>query len=280
MPHDLIIDVGAHNGDDTGYYLQKGFQVVAVEANPILAEQIAGRFPDAVCNGRLTVLNIGIAEQTGELLFWVNDDQSRWSSLDRDLAGRHGSRCHSVVVPCLPLASIIREHGVPYYLKIDIEGYDRICLDSLKVGQCPRYLSCELTHGDGLIEQLHDLGYRRFTLVNQSTYTDAIPVFDDQISYRVLRKLCVCVPAVKRLLPDGVRSDFDTFTLQRGYRFPEGSSGPFGEETYGPWRGKDEIVRRYDHIRSRFLRAAVPLEHCWYDVHARAFREGNDRVSR
>src|SRR6202163_1386185 len=204
MQRDLIIDLGAHNGDDTVYYLRKGFRVVAVEANPILAGQIAGRCQDAVRDGRLTVLNVGIAEQTGTLPFWVNDDQSVWSSFDRELAGRHGSRCHSVVVHCLTVDSIIREHGVPYYLKIDIEGYDRVCLDSLQVGHCPRYLSCELTHVDGLIERLHDLGYRRFKLINQSTYTDAPPVFDDQLGFRALRKLCACVPAVKPLLPDGI----------------------------------------------------------------------------
>jgi len=268
MQDDFIIDLGAHNGDDTGHYLQKGFRVVAVEANPILAEQIVRRFQQAIGDGRLTVLNIGIAEQAGALPFWVNDDQSVWSSFDRELGGRHGSRCHSVVVQCGSLSSIIEEYGVPHYLKIDIEGYDRVCLDSLQAGHCPRYLSCELTHGDGLIERLHDLGYRRFKLVNQSTYTDATPVFDGQLGFRALRKLCVCVPAAKRLLPDGVRSDFDTFASRRGYRFPQGSSGPFGEETYGRWRSKEEIVRRYDQIRSRFLRAAVPLEQCWYDVHA------------
>lgn len=265
---DLVIDLGAHNGDDTGYYLHKGFRVVSVEANPILVEQIARRFHRDIEVGRLTLLNVGIAEREGTLPFWVNDDQSVWSSFDRDLGGRHGSRCHSVIVQCLPLSSIIREYGVPYYLKIDIEGYDRVCLDSLQTGRCPRYVSCELAHGDGLIEQLHNLGYRRFKLVNQSTFTDAVPVFDDQIGFRALRKLCTCVPAVKRLLPDGVRSDFDTFTSQRGYLFPQGSSGPFGEETYGPWRSTREIVERYDRIRSRFVRAAVPLEQCWYDVHA------------
>ena len=268
MERDLIIDLGAHNGDDTGYYLQKGFRVVSVEANPILAEQIAGRFPDAIRAGPLTVLNIGIAERAGTLPFWVNEDRSVWSSFDRELGGRHGSRCHAVGVPCLPLDAVIGEHGVPYYLKIDIEGYDRVCLDSLRAGDCPRYLSCELTHGDGLIERLHDLGYRRFKLVNQSTYTDATPVFDNQIGFRALRKLCAYAPAVKRFVPDGLRSDFDTFTPEPGHRFAQGSSGPFAEETYGPWRARDEIVRRFDDIRRRFLRAAVPLEQCWYDVHA------------
>ena len=265
---DLVIDLGAHNGDDTSYYLHKGFRVVAIEANPVLVEQMAWRFHHAIEEGRLTLLNVGITEHAGTLPLWVNDDQSVWSSFDRGLGGRHGSRCHSIIVRCLPLSSIIGDYGVPYYLKIDIEGYDRICLESLQAGHCPRYVSCELTHGDGLIEQLHDLGYRRFKLVNQSTYTDAFPVFDDQIGFRALRKLCSYVPAAKRFLPDGVRSDFDTFRLQRRYRFPQGSSGPFGEETYGRWQSRKEIVERYERIRSRFVRASVPLEQCWYDVHA------------
>ena len=34
MQSDLIIDVGMHTGKDTLFYLQKGFRVVAIEANP------------------------------------------------------------------------------------------------------------------------------------------------------------------------------------------------------------------------------------------------------
>jgi FkbM family methyltransferase len=267
IQRDLIIDLGAHNGDDTGHYLQRGFRVVAVEANPILADHVSNRFEEAVRTGRLTVLNIGVADHPGTLPFWVNDDNSVWSSFDPELGGRHGSRCHSVVVPCLRLDTIIRDYGVPYYLKIDIEGYDRVCLNSLQPGHCPQYLSCELTHVDGLFEQLHNLGYRRFKLVNQSTYTEATPVFPNEFGFRALRKLCVRVPAVKQLLPNGVRLEFDKFTPEPGYRFPQGSSGPFGEQTYGRWRSKKEIERRYERIQSRFLRAGVPVEQCWYDVH-------------
>ena len=29
---DLVFDIGANNGDDTGFYLAKGFRVVAVDA--------------------------------------------------------------------------------------------------------------------------------------------------------------------------------------------------------------------------------------------------------
>ena len=31
MAGDLIIDVGAHNGDDTAFYLHEGYRVVAIE---------------------------------------------------------------------------------------------------------------------------------------------------------------------------------------------------------------------------------------------------------
>ena len=36
MEKNLIYDVGMSNGDDTAYYLHRGFRVVAIEANPLL----------------------------------------------------------------------------------------------------------------------------------------------------------------------------------------------------------------------------------------------------
>jgi len=41
---DLIYDVGMNNGDDTAYYLRRGFRVVAIEANTCLAKCAAERF--------------------------------------------------------------------------------------------------------------------------------------------------------------------------------------------------------------------------------------------
>ncbi|HEY2153260.1 MAG TPA: FkbM family methyltransferase [Vicinamibacterales bacterium] len=266
---DLIFDIGANNGDDTAYYLREGFRVVAVEANPVLAADIERRFSADTSSGRLTVLNVGIAGRAETVPFWVNDEQSVWSSFDRELSGREGSRCHSVAVRCLPLGTLLEEHGIPHYVKIDIEGYDSVCLGSLTFQTRPPYISCEVTHGDGLIDRLHALGYRRFKLVNQGTFTEASPVFDNELAFRGLRKLCVRVPVVKKLIPDGIRTDFDTFVCDAGYSFPHGSSGPFAEKTWGDWRRKDDVLKRYDDIRRRYLRARVPLEHCWYDVHAR-----------
>jgi FkbM family methyltransferase len=266
---DLVIDVGAHNGDDTAHYLARGFRVVAVEANPAVAQAITARFEEQVATGTLTVLNVGVAPERGRLPFWVSAHNSVLSSFDRALVDKHGGGSHAVEVDTVPFAEILRQYGVPYYLKVDIEGHDRVCLDALDPPVCPAYVSCELTHVGGVIEQLNGIGYRGFKLVNQSTYTEATPVFDNDMVYRPLRKLCRIFPTLKQLMPDGLRSDFDTFAERHRYRFRQGSSGPFGEDTYGQWRSADDVLRRFDSIRERYVKSGVPVDECWYDVHAK-----------
>jgi hypothetical protein len=61
----LIFDVGFDNGDDTDHYLARGFDVVAIEANPELVEVGRRRFAAAIEAGKLRLLNVGIAELSG-----------------------------------------------------------------------------------------------------------------------------------------------------------------------------------------------------------------------
>jgi 16S rRNA A1518/A1519 N6-dimethyltransferase RsmA/KsgA/DIM1 with predicted DNA glycosylase/AP lyase activity len=45
MPNNkLIYDVGAHQGEDTDFYLKKGFAVVAIEAVPEFCKSLEKRF--------------------------------------------------------------------------------------------------------------------------------------------------------------------------------------------------------------------------------------------
>ena len=43
---DLVYDVGMHKGEDTEFYLRKGFRVIAFEADPDLAHsgRVQGHF--------------------------------------------------------------------------------------------------------------------------------------------------------------------------------------------------------------------------------------------
>ena len=69
---DLIYDVGLHHGDDTAYYLHKGYRVVAVDADPMMVEGCNRRFADEIRCGKLMILNLGIASTRGNLRFWVH----------------------------------------------------------------------------------------------------------------------------------------------------------------------------------------------------------------
>src|SRR5271165_1668340 len=78
----LIYDVGMNNGDDSAYYLRNGFDVIAIEANPVFVQHAQTRFAKEISDGRLTVLEVGIAEGEGEATFWICDDNLDWSSFD------------------------------------------------------------------------------------------------------------------------------------------------------------------------------------------------------
>jgi len=120
MHRDLIYDVGMHNGNDTAYYLHRGYRVVAIEADPALVQQARQRFAAELAAGRLTLLNAGIAPQEGEADFWIAEGKSEYNSFDKANATKRGHRAHAIRIPCRRFDNVLREHGVPLYLKIEI----------------------------------------------------------------------------------------------------------------------------------------------------------------
>src|SRR5260370_42593606 len=61
---DLIYDVGMHEGEDTDFYLKKGFRVIGFEADPDLIERCRNRFSREIGEGRLTLVEGAIVERT------------------------------------------------------------------------------------------------------------------------------------------------------------------------------------------------------------------------
>ena len=268
-PEAIIYDVGMHNGDDTAYYLHCGHRVVSIEANPLLCRAAEKRFSREIAEGQVSVLNVGVSDMRRTAEFFVNNKRDEWSSFDRELGTRQGTTATTVTVPCQPLSEIIATYGNPYYVKIDIEGYDRICLESLTPRTRPLYISVEVTFTPEVIDILESLGYDQFKLVNQGTYTDSLPIFDDEKVLRLVRKTSRLVPAIRPLLRPLARHDFDTFTQSFDWRFPEGCSGPFGSQTFGSWRSADQIRQKITSARHAFERRGK-LANYWYDVHAKA----------
>src|ERR1700761_2161258 len=124
----LIFDVGAHKGSDTEFYLRKGFHVVAIEAVPEFCSELKVRFPEHVASRRLTILNLAVSRNTGAIDFYVYDQASAQGTANLDWVKRNKTlgrgAARKISVPSAGLADIMKEHGVPRYCKIDVEGSD------------------------------------------------------------------------------------------------------------------------------------------------------------
>ena len=89
MDATLIFDVGAHCGEDTEFYLKKGFRVIAVEANPVLCEQLVQKFGPFLADGRLVLVNKAVSNVAGRVKFYVNTRTTVWGTLASEWVERN-----------------------------------------------------------------------------------------------------------------------------------------------------------------------------------------------
>lgn len=231
-----VMDLGMNNGDDTAYYLAKGLDVVALEANPALAAAARVRFAREIATGRVRLEAAAIWSRAGTVTFHVNETNDHWSSIEPGWAGREDTPTRAVEMPAVTLSLLFARHGVPHYLKIDVEGVDAIVLDQLKAqARKPAFVSVEdCRFGFDYIATLAGAGYGAFALVDQSQ----VPDMRD--------------PA----LPDHV--------------FPKGASGPSSDALPGPWLDRAAFEALYETtVRDRAGNRIAPRTR-WFDIHARA----------
>lgn len=172
--HQLIFDIGLHTGRDANFYLRKGFRVVGVEARADLCEQAVAF--NAEFADRLTIVQRALHTNDDEVVsFYVNDHKDDWGSLERGAAEKGVGSARAIEVRTVSLQRLFDEHGVPYYLKCDIEGGDRVLAEEIqRIGLLPKYVSIEVTRLEDLAHLLV-AGYRRFQVVNQLLNPSTVP---------------------------------------------------------------------------------------------------------
>jgi FkbM family methyltransferase len=267
---DLVYDVGMHAGEDSAYYLAKGYRVVAFEANPDLIAACKARFADAIAVGRLIIVEGAITEAgTGTVRFYRHGAHTAWGTIEADWVQRNEAVAPSdaIEVPAIDFVACLRKYGVPHYLKVDIEGADRVCIEALrKFEDRPAYVSQEAEKVDFEmlrtdLNVLSDLGYDKFAIVQQGGMERR---------------------AISTTTLDGSRLT---------YNFEPEASGCFGADIPSRWLDRAAAIRRYQLIfglyrllgddsfveRNRFANAVRwrlqrltrwPLPG-WYDTHAR-----------
>lgn len=232
---DLIFDVGMNRGMDAAYYLAKGFRVVGVEADPIVAAEVS----DRLANPRLVVEAVGIGPEHGSVLpFYVNLANNEQSTFLKGFTTQPNWSRGFVVkeVPVTTLDRLIDKHGCPYYCKIDIEAWDLLALVQLQpTGHRPPFISVETGPDLDWINKLEELGYTRLQLRNQ------------ELNER--QKLAA---------DDGQQREGKAIYWQ----FECGCSGIFGRDISAQWRTPEDLRRDWQaHIDKGFP------EGNWFDVH-------------
>jgi FkbM family methyltransferase len=261
---DLIFDVGSHRGEDSEFYLKKGFRVVAIEADPELAGAARERFRQSIADGQLHIVEGAIAEGCGTTAFFKSDN-SVWGTVQPQWALRNsmlGAHSRSIDVPIVDIGSVFQQFGVPYYAKLDIEGNEYVILNALKSSrEKPKFISIESDKRSyrKLVLELRTLrllGYTRFKIVQQAEMEGTTATERDRTG---------------RLF---------------SHRFSKGASGRVGHDLPGRWLSFQETKLRYLFIFALYRlfgdygvlrgtlvhRALCRLFHRsipgWYDTHA------------
>jgi FkbM family methyltransferase len=184
----LVFDVGLNRGQDTANYLAKGFNVVAVEANPKLVEFCSRRFSNEIRIGRLAILEgaivrEGMCDVTNDTVRFYTNGNDAWGTVISSSTIEYGARtdaCEYVDVPILDIEDAYDQYGIPFYLKTDIEGADIVCLEALRnKKRRPAYVSMESDIDSYRqvayeINLLESLGYDAFQVINQKDLAQII----------------------------------------------------------------------------------------------------------
>lgn len=226
----IAYDIGMHNGDDTHYYLSKGYDVVSVEANSALCQAAAERFASEVSNKRLTILNFAISDKRGEIDFYHHKQESEWGTIVKpeDL-----SEWTMSPVKTAPLSDIVLAGPEADFIKIDIEGADYFALDSLQAAnRMPKSIVCE-AHSLKILCKLIVMDYKRFRIVNGKS------------ARKAYRKHKITTLAGERM----------------PFRFSSHSSGPVGSDLPGEWYSAEQAAHLWG-------ARALMYGHGWFDIHA------------
>ena len=167
---DLVFDIGAHLGDRVASFRRLGARVVAVEPQPAMVKVLKlfyGRGAEVAIETQAVGRNVG----TTSMMINVDNPTVSSASLDfidaaREAPGWEKQRwTRSVSVPVTTLDELIDKHGVPAFIKIDVEGFEAEVLAGLT--HVVNALSFEFTTIQrdvalACVERCIAMGYTRF----------------------------------------------------------------------------------------------------------------------
>jgi FkbM family methyltransferase len=182
-PGSLIFDIGANEGFKTDLFLRLGARVVAVEPDETNQSILRGRFGRfRLVRPPIIIVGKAVSDNNALETMWidgpgsaVNTLSKKWAVALHENKARH-AHGHSGLdferqksVETTTVEGLISEHGVPVFIKIDVEGYE---LNVIRGLQHPvPYLSFEVNLPEFRLEGLQCIEIlRRLAAVGRFNY--------------------------------------------------------------------------------------------------------------
>jgi FkbM family methyltransferase len=135
---DTIFDIGANEGAKTDVFLRLGARVVAVEPDSACRRILRDRFLRYRLKSRpVTLVGKAVSEGVGTETMWIDGPGSAVNTLNRKWADHlieakesfmHGhcglNFSRSETVETTSVETLMKLYGAPFFIKIDVEGYE------------------------------------------------------------------------------------------------------------------------------------------------------------
>lgn len=138
----IVFDIGANLGFTTQAFLDGGAErVIAVEPDSFNIGVLRARFGR---NPRVAVLPCAVSNMEGKTTLWRHTEDSALHTLEPKWMESVGSSHYepASTIRTITLDGMIREYGMPSFVKVDVEGHEWGVLRGL--GQAVPFLSFEV----------------------------------------------------------------------------------------------------------------------------------------
>ncbi|MFK8009487.1 MAG: FkbM family methyltransferase [Saprospiraceae bacterium] len=133
----VIFDVGANEGFISSFFLDENFKVIAIEPDPRNQKILAARFHH---KEHFKLIKKGVSDEEKIAPFFIhnrnsslNTFSSKWKESIESRNIDEGFSAHQKFIELITLDQIIKQRGIPSFIKIDVEGHELEVINGLNV---------------------------------------------------------------------------------------------------------------------------------------------------